>query len=210
MSTPKTLSEALCRIYTEFGPDCLRNPNRLIAVFADIAPTLWREREQLNLLIRSGSIEKLSAAANLPAGEVRELVHTVSGTLCDTYLMDRTKAEMLCNTYVKALSGKLYAPTAPTSNTLNPNGSNTVTGSKIVKTTTSPKTGTTTKTTPPPPNPNGNSGCLILILFFLLFAAGFSLASYLFAINGFATPGLNAFLVMIGLTFLFFHHFIKK
>ena len=113
MDQPKTLSEALCLIYTNPGVDYLTDPDRLVAVFADIAPDRKAERAQLELLVQSGCVAKLAAARDKTAGEVKALVNQAVTVLADTYLMDRHKAEALCNTYVKALSGKAYTPATP-------------------------------------------------------------------------------------------------
>ncbi len=128
MSAPKTLSEALCLIYTSPGVEYLTEPDRLLAVFIDIAPDLKAERAQLELLIKSGCVERLAGALGKPYSEAKPLILTSVDTLCNVYLMDRQKADVLCHTYVRALSGKPYTAEPPKKTNTGANNTNKSTG----------------------------------------------------------------------------------
>ncbi len=103
MEFPKTLSAALCRIVADFGPDVLKNPNKLLAYMADIAPNLKHERTQLQSLVESGCAKQLAEATEQ---NIRQYVASAVDILSNHYLMDRKKAEELCYIYVNALSGR--------------------------------------------------------------------------------------------------------
>ena len=217
MDQPKTLSEALCLIYTNPGVDYLTDPDRLVAVFADIAPDRKAERAQLELLVQSGCVAKLAAARDKTAGEVKALVNQAVTVLADTYLMDRHKAEVLCTTYVKALSGKAYTPATPKTDPPKPiNDTPTTTGTK--KPTGGGKTGSAKTTvnngktvtirgskisvtsSTPTQTPPG-SGCGTGLLWAI---AAFVLVYFLSASNGYETPFLNGLFVAIGVLALSF------
>ena len=122
MDHPKTLGAALCRIYAEVGVEAMKNPSKLPAVFLDIAPNLKAEQNLIQLLANSGCMKTLSAADMLPPTEVKNLVAVCVDSLCNYYSMDRQKAEVLCNTYVKALKGVTYVPNAGKPTGYNGNG----------------------------------------------------------------------------------------
>lgn len=110
MNCPKTLPEALAKIYADVGLETLKNPEKLLAVFADIAPNLKAERFQVEILVKSGCAKKLSAAADAGSDETRKLIATAVDTLSNDYLMDAKKAEELCGIYVNALVGGKQEP----------------------------------------------------------------------------------------------------
>lgn len=111
MNFPKTLPDALAQIRRDLGAETLKNPEKILAVFADIAPNLKAERIQLEMLVKSGCAKKLAAAAEASAADVRSSMASAVDTLCQDYLMDAKKAEDLCGIYVTALGGKLTEET---------------------------------------------------------------------------------------------------
>ena len=117
MNNPKTLADALAKIYADVGAETLKNPDKLLAVFADVAPELKAERFQVEILVKSGCVKKLSAAADTDSQETRNLIAAAVDTLSNEYLMDTQKAEELCGIYVKALVGTVrqaeQLPAAP-------------------------------------------------------------------------------------------------
>ena len=112
MILPKDFSAVLCRIYTQLGEDILKNPDRLVAVFTDIAPNLKSERLQLEILVKSGCAKMLAAASERSEGERSSALAAAVDTLSDTYLMDTGRAEVLCRIYLNALKGRAYSPDA--------------------------------------------------------------------------------------------------
>lgn len=145
MEQPKTLSAALCCIYTSFGLDIMKNSDKIVAYFADIAPKLKNERIQLEVLVKSGCIKKLSEAHGKSAAEMNRAIAAATDTLCNTYFMEKSKADYLCRTYVYALSGKAYTPSTGTNATVNAGSATTTYRSKPATPTT--QTTNTTKTT---------------------------------------------------------------
>lgn len=137
MEQPKTLSDALCSIYTSVGPDALKNSDRILGLFTDIAPKLKAERAQLEILVKSGALKTLAAAHGKSAADVSHAVAVASDGLCNTYFMEKSKANYLCRTYMNALSGKVYTPTSTTTaNTAKPTtGSTASTAAPTSKTT---------------------------------------------------------------------------
>lgn len=113
MDLPKNLSAALCAIYTQLGADMLKNPDRLTAVFTDMAPNLKAERAQIDILVKSGCVKKLAAAHGQSADEVKIATEASVEILSNTYLMAPDKAEFLCRTYLCALSGNIHSPGTP-------------------------------------------------------------------------------------------------
>ena len=151
MEQPKTLSAALCCIYTSFGLDIMKNSDKIVAYFADIAPKLKNERIQLEVLVKSGCIKKLSEAHGKSAAEMNRAIAAATDTLCNTYFMEKSKADYLCRTYVYALSGKAYTPSTGTNATVNAGSATATYRSKpatpTTQTTKTTKTTSTSKTT---------------------------------------------------------------
>ena len=151
MEQPKTLSAALCCIYTSFGLDIMKNSDKIVAYFADIAPKLKNERMQLEVLVKSGCIKKLSDAHGKSAAEMNSAIAAATDTLCNTYFMEKSKADYLCRTYVYALSGRAYTPSTGTNATVNAGSATATYRSKpatpTTQTTKTTKTTSTSKTT---------------------------------------------------------------
>ena len=110
---------------------------RSLSAFTDIAPKLKAERAQLEILVKSGALKTLAAAHGKSAADVSHAVAVASDGLCNTYFMEKSKANYLCRTYMNALSGKVYTPTSTTTaNTAKPaTGSTASTAAPTSKTT---------------------------------------------------------------------------
>ena len=99
---PETLSEGLWLIYKNQGVEALKNEQKLMGLFPDLAPNLKAERNMLNLFLQAHGPSKLQAEP----GEGG--IHKVVRLLSENYGMNEQKAEYLCRAYLAALNGMVY------------------------------------------------------------------------------------------------------
>ena len=104
-SQPENISEALWKVFITAGPMYLQDGQKLLAVFADLAPELKKERNLLELFVGLKGPEKLIQAAN--AGDAENVIRIVVRDLRDNYGMYEGTAEQLCRAYLAALTGNV-------------------------------------------------------------------------------------------------------
>ena len=108
MEQPKSLSAVLCNIYTTIGPEALKNSDKILGIFTDIAPNLKAERVQLEMFLKSGCLKIIAEAHGKSPADINRAVAEATDILSNTYFMEKSKADYLCRTYICALSGKSY------------------------------------------------------------------------------------------------------
>lgn len=102
LSKAENLSEALWLIFQIHGPAFIRDEQKLLAVFADVAPELKKERNQLELFV------KVHGPSKLITDPSDHGIQIVIRDLRDNFGMYDASAETLCRTYLAALQGKTY------------------------------------------------------------------------------------------------------
>lgn len=102
-SVTKTVDGVLSEIVQRFGIDTLRSGTRTVALFADLAPQMEREKRLLSYLVQFGGNNRLLDARQLDSGkqvaEYRKVIHH----LTDEQFIAQTAAEDICKSFLKAI-----------------------------------------------------------------------------------------------------------
>ena len=101
-----TLSGILSAIGHRFGDDVLRDGNRTLAIFSDIAPLQVREKTMLTRLISCNGQADLYDARLLPSSEQAVIFRKVVNRIVEEQLVAESIALEVCSSYCCALTGQ--------------------------------------------------------------------------------------------------------
>ena len=101
-----TLSEILSTIGRRFGDDVLRDGNKTLAFFSDIAPLQVREKTMLTRLISCDGQADLYDARLLPSSEQAVIFRKVVNRIVEEQLVAESIALEVCSSYWCALTGQ--------------------------------------------------------------------------------------------------------
>jgi len=106
-----TMEAVLKYIAEIYGADILRDSNKLIAYFADVAPKLTRERNLLRSFTQCNGNTRLLKALSLSDAERRQAWFRLTQDLKDEMWLDSNAISLVCESFWNVASdGKIPAP----------------------------------------------------------------------------------------------------
>ena len=102
----ETLDGVLFLIAEQFGMENLRDGNRMMAFFADLAPKLKREQRLLGYFVEAEGHKVLFEARNFEGADQQLAFGKVLRRMTDEMLMDKTASQQVCEAYWAAVTGK--------------------------------------------------------------------------------------------------------
>ena len=101
--TPKTPVAVIRDIEKQFGEAALRDKNRLLSFFSDLAPELSREKNLLKCFVEcEGNTRLLDVRKHSAADQTVAVEQTVQ-LMQDRFFIDRNAAQTICTAYLHAL-----------------------------------------------------------------------------------------------------------
>lgn len=101
--TSNPLKEILARIAARYGLELLKNGDRLIAVFADLAPTMEKELRLLKFFVEADCHTALFNVRNSTAAEQHLSIEECIRSMIDEFFIASDAAIMVCEAYWAAV-----------------------------------------------------------------------------------------------------------
>ncbi len=100
----QTISEVISIIVENHGKHSLLDSNFVLAVFADLAPNLHKEKELLRSFLLSGGAEKILDTINSPAEDQKTRLEQIVKTVEDKQWVSKPAAQYICCEVYKGIA----------------------------------------------------------------------------------------------------------
>ena len=100
MNTPE---DVLCEMVRQFGPGILHEEQRMLGIFADMAPHLAGPRRLLGYLVECDGPRKLIAIQNRSPEEREQCVSALVSRMQNELYVDANGARSICTSFLSAV-----------------------------------------------------------------------------------------------------------
>lgn len=102
-----SLEDVIREIFAQLGPEGMREDERLLNYFRDLAPGMSRESRLLEVLIRAGGHITLLEAREQKSGEQQTCMERTTLLLKEEYFLEEKAARQICSAFLRGVGAQL-------------------------------------------------------------------------------------------------------